>query len=181
MKRLLLALFLLIASMPSAFAAISCTVATTAVAFGVYDPTSGIDKTSNGSVTVTCLIVVGLSGSVAYNVHIAPGNGSYAARALKSGALTLNYNLYTDAGLSQVWGEVSLRFAARGRRRCAGQSAPPARWKLTSLAPATCGRSWRSWRGTPAGRWPSCRTRLRRARQMAGFRIAAWRRSISRI
>ncbi len=105
MKRLLLALFLLIASMPSAFAAISCTVATTSVAFGVYDPTSGIDKTSNGSVTVTCLIVVGLSGSVAYNVNIAPGNGSYAARALKSGALTLNYNLYTDAGLSQVWGD----------------------------------------------------------------------------
>ncbi len=105
MKRFLLVLLLLLAPMQSAFAAIACTVATTPVAFGVYDPTSGVDKTSNGAVTVTCLIVVGVSGSVAYNVNIAPGNGSYASRALKAGALTLNYNLYTDAGLSQVWGD----------------------------------------------------------------------------
>jgi len=64
--------------------------------YNVYTPA---DTTQAGSITYSCppplSPVVSLSASV---------NGAYRPRQMTSGANTLSYELYFDAGMSQVWG-----------------------------------------------------------------------------
>ena len=86
----------------SATVAKNCSITTTAVAFGSYDPivanaTTPLDGT--GSVVVTCTKG---SGS-----RIDLGLGSNAAgsvRRMLGGTDTLTYELYTDTTRSTVWG-----------------------------------------------------------------------------
>jgi spore coat protein U-like protein len=79
-----------------------CTISTSAVAFGAYDPVvtnAATDLNGTGTVTVACT-----KGAAA---TIDLGNGSNlsgGSRRMASGTDFLNYSLYKDAARTLVWG-----------------------------------------------------------------------------
>ena len=85
----------------------SCTVATTPVAFGTYDPTSSTPLNSDGSILLTCSGLVG--ALITYNVSVSKGvnSASFSPRRMASGANRLDYDLYTSSAYSSVWGDGS--------------------------------------------------------------------------
>lgn len=83
----------------------ACRVATTGIDFGVYDVFVTVPLDSTGTVTVSCdqnpptdvTVAIGPSAS----------SGGFRPRAMRN-ALTpdrLNYNLFTNASMSSVWGD----------------------------------------------------------------------------
>ena len=74
-----------------------------AVAFGAYNPFSGASGTATGWVTYQCSLFAVLDR---VSLDLSTGSsGQYAPwRTLMSGTHALNYNLYLDAALTQVWG-----------------------------------------------------------------------------
>ena len=86
----------------------SCSVSTTGITFGVYDPASATDKTNNsGTVTITCSTTSRPTGTTA-TITLSKGNGTFAQRVMKSGTNTLNYNVYTDSAYSVIWGDAGM-------------------------------------------------------------------------
>lgn len=82
----------------------SCSVGTTAVAFGTYVPTA--QKTANGNVAVTCSALVIFT--VSYVISMAKGNSAtYTPRFMNMAGVHLNYNLYTTAGFTSIWGDTT--------------------------------------------------------------------------
>jgi spore coat protein U-like protein len=80
----------------------SCTVTVTSVAFGTYTPMQVTPLDMNGTVNIAC---TGVTGDNSVTLDLSTGaSNSYLTRTLLSGTYTLNYNLYLDAGYSQVWG-----------------------------------------------------------------------------
>lgn len=78
----------------------NCTITTTPVAFGNYDPVvanAAADLDAAGSVTVACT-----RGIVGLTVDL--DNGLVGTRDMQNGAERLDYQLYTDATRSTVWG-----------------------------------------------------------------------------
>lgn len=86
---------------PAAARAASCTSIGATLAFGPtpYNVYNVADTTQAGTVTYKCppplAPVVSLSASA---------NGAYRPRQMTSGANTLNYEIYFDAGMTVVWG-----------------------------------------------------------------------------
>ncbi|MCS5710955.1 spore coat protein U domain-containing protein [Candidatus Berkiella aquae] len=84
----------------------NCTIGASGVSFGSYNPLSASPNNSTGSMSVTCsALVLGLL--VGYEMQLSTGSGSYATRKMQSGANQLNYNLYTDAARTLIWGDGS--------------------------------------------------------------------------
>lgn len=84
----------------------SCSVSATSVLFGTYDPASFTPRNGTGTVTLNCTIVLGLLDT--WTLLLSRGGSStYLPRRLASGANTLNYNLYTNAARTTVWGDGS--------------------------------------------------------------------------
>lgn len=83
----------------------SCTVSTSGVAFGTYNPLSAAAVTANGNVRVTCGGVLGLL--VPYQIALSKGAnaGNFSPRQMASGVKRLNYNLFTDGTYATVWGD----------------------------------------------------------------------------
>lgn len=105
MKRVMLSLPAMLLATAGAQAALVCTVSTSGVAFGAFNPLPGQSADTTGTISVTC---IGLPLSTAsYTITIASGLGSFAARKMVSGSDNLNYNLYRDSALTQVWGDGS--------------------------------------------------------------------------
>ena len=83
----------------------TCTLTTSNVAFGTYDPSSGSPNNASGGVTVTCT-----SGST-YTIALdaganAGGATTFSNRRMKSGSSNyLAYQLYLDSGHATVWGD----------------------------------------------------------------------------
>lgn len=80
----------------------NCTITTSALSFGTYDPltthsATGLDGT--GSVTITCS--TGSTPTVGISTGV---NASGSARRLASGSNYLTYELYSDSGRATVWG-----------------------------------------------------------------------------
>lgn len=72
------------------------------VAFGTYDRLSGTPKDTMGSITYECSLV-----SIFDVISLTLGtgsSGSYTTRRMVSGIRTLDYNLYTTAGRTTVFG-----------------------------------------------------------------------------
>lgn len=91
-----------------ALAVITCSVTAGSVAFGAYDPLSGGNRDSTGSVTVECTRSLFSAFTVNYEVRLNAGNrGSFTPRAMNAGADTLEYNLYTDPTRTTIWGDGS--------------------------------------------------------------------------
>ena len=81
----------------------TCTASTTALVFGAHNPLGGATD-STGSVRVSCGGVAGLL--IPFRIDLGRGGAAgYAPRRLASGANTLAYNLYGDAGRTSVWGD----------------------------------------------------------------------------
>ena len=103
-RSVLLAMFVLLIGAPADAA---CRVSTTGLAFGAYDVFSYVPRDSTGTVTVECdrnpptdvTIAIGASG----------GSGGFNPRQMRrtAGADRMNYNLYTAASMSTVWGDGS--------------------------------------------------------------------------
>ena len=81
----------------------ACTVSTTNVAFGSYNPLAFGNIDSTGSVSVKCGGVVGLL--IPFKIDLSTGGGSFTARRMASGANLLGYNLYTDTSYTTIWGD----------------------------------------------------------------------------
>ncbi len=82
--------------------AANCTITTSPVAFGAYDPVvanASTDLTASGSVNVACT-----KGTVATIDLGNGGNLSGGSRRMGSGTDFMNYALYQDAARTQVWG-----------------------------------------------------------------------------
>ncbi|KEQ52683.1 spore coat U domain-containing protein [Sphingobium chlorophenolicum] len=81
----------------------TCSASTTGISFGGYDPTSPVPKDGAGSVTLSCTGLVSLAGTI--DIAISPGSsGDALARRMTQGGAALNYNLYTSASRTTVWG-----------------------------------------------------------------------------
>lgn len=88
--------------------AIDCTVATTGVAFGAYDATLATPTDSVGNITVRCSHIGGGAQKTSYTVALSAGSsGDFARRTMRAGNSTLEYNLFSSAARTQVWGNGS--------------------------------------------------------------------------
>lgn len=86
---------------------IACSVSAVSLAFGNYNPLRGGHSDTTGNIAVTCS---GRSGAkVAYSIALnAGGSGTFAQRRMRFGSTAvLNYNIYTGATRSVVWGDGS--------------------------------------------------------------------------
>lgn len=85
----------------------SCSVSTTAVAFGGYNPLASEHLDTSGAVRVRCGGVLGLF--VPYEIELGKGSygASHASRLMANGSQRLQYNLYTDSIRMSVWGDGS--------------------------------------------------------------------------
>lgn len=69
--------------------------------FGNYNPLSASNTDATGNIQITC------TNNTSYSVALSSGgSGSYSTRQLNDGGSNnLNYNLYTSASYSTVWGD----------------------------------------------------------------------------
>jgi spore coat protein U-like protein len=79
--------------------AATCSVGIVGVVFGTYNTLSGQSLDGAGSVSVTCDV------TDSFVIALSSGHGSFAARQLQDGAISMVYNLYTDAQRSIIWGD----------------------------------------------------------------------------
>jgi spore coat protein U-like protein len=103
---LVLAAALPLAAVP-AFAAAVCSFSAVGVNFGVYDPLLATPSDSVGTVTVSCTNAPPPGNvTINYSVTLSPGSsGSFALRRMTAGPSGLEYNLYSDAGRTLIWGD----------------------------------------------------------------------------
>lgn len=86
-------------------AALSCTASFSPVAFGTVDLLPGGAATAVGSVHVACT-AIGIAGvSVCPYLGAGSGGQDAGARYLQGPGATLPYQLYSDAGYTEVWGD----------------------------------------------------------------------------
>lgn len=89
-----------LALLAPAMARAACTVTATPVAFGAYPPFSASPTNSTGTLMLHCApaadVVIALSTG---------GSGSYASRRMGNGGFHLNYQLYSNAARTTVWGD----------------------------------------------------------------------------
>lgn len=79
----------------------SCGVEANDLAFGDYDPVSSTPLDVGTTIAVTC------THGASYDVSLDAGVGAdatIASRKMTSGAATLDYSLYRNAGRTSVWG-----------------------------------------------------------------------------
>ncbi len=84
----------------------NCWVSTSPVVFGSYNVFSTSPTTSRGTITLTCNNHP--SKPMQATISISPGgSGSFNPRQMRSSASdgNMNYNLYTDASLTSIWGD----------------------------------------------------------------------------
>lgn len=82
----------------------TCTASTSGLAFGTYSGPSGAASDTAGSVSVRCQGTIAIA--IPFTVGLTAGSGgSIAARTLVSVANRLNYQIYTNAARTQVWGD----------------------------------------------------------------------------
>jgi spore coat protein U-like protein len=86
----------------SATVTANCTVSTSALAFGNVDSTSASNVDATGGLSITCT-----NGSAwTASAGVGAGSGaSYATRKMTAGSDLLNYNIYTSAARTTVWGD----------------------------------------------------------------------------
>lgn len=83
----------------------TCSVVTTTVAFGVYNPASATPTDASGAVTVTC--TSGTTYTIALDAGANPSTpGNATTRRMKANTADfLPYTLYLDSGHATIWGD----------------------------------------------------------------------------
>lgn len=100
-KLILLAASLLLNMLWLPQASALCSVNNPTLVFGSFSPLIDNTVDSTGTITVTCLLQLS-----SYTIALSPGaSGTYNPRRMLSGINHLDYNLYADAGYSQIWGD----------------------------------------------------------------------------
>lgn len=83
----------------------SCSISASALSFGTYNPLAAGDVDATGNVSVTCGALL-LGANISYEVTLsAGGSGDQLGREMANGAETLQYNLYTTAARTVIWGD----------------------------------------------------------------------------
>lgn len=107
-----LAAFLLMLAAAGQAVAGGCTVSSSGLTFGGYQPLTfagkrtSVDATSNASVSVICTgIVSGGSYSIALGPSIAGNSMSPRYLANAGGGANMAFNVYREASYSTVWGD----------------------------------------------------------------------------
>jgi spore coat protein U-like protein len=102
--RWLVSLFVLAAAMVvggRCASAQTCSISTTSITFGVYNVFDTLPLTTTGSVNYRCTWWVHKP-----SVYLSKGSASSnSPRQMANGANRLSYNLYLDAGRTQIWGD----------------------------------------------------------------------------
>jgi len=80
-------------------------VSVTSLAFGTYGPAATNAQQSNFVVTVFCTGGIGGGTLPPFSIALSTGSGSFSQRVMKSGSYALDYQIYTSAVLSTVWGD----------------------------------------------------------------------------
>lgn len=84
-----------------------CTMSTTNLSFGTYNPSSPSPTTATATVTANCVsITLAMNATVDFALS-AGTSGNAAARQMANGTTRLNYNIYQDAAYATVWGNGS--------------------------------------------------------------------------
>ena len=98
---------LMLAMLPAtAHAIANCSVTATGVAFGGYSFNNAAPTIATGNVQVSCSLIGVISLFVNYEIRLSTGNsGSYAPRKMINGGNELQYNVYTNAGNTIIWGD----------------------------------------------------------------------------
>jgi spore coat protein U-like protein len=105
---LMVSLIAVVLIAPAAYAAttVNCTASAGGIAFGIYNPLSGVGDASTGTLRVACNGSGTGSANVTVNVTLSAGlSGSYATRKMFSGANTLNYNIFWSTAYNQIVGD----------------------------------------------------------------------------
>lgn len=79
----------------------ACTISAVGVAFGAYNPQSAANLDGTGTVNLACPTAV-TAPIVALNGGLW---GAVNGRKMKSGTYRINYNLYTTAARTILWGD----------------------------------------------------------------------------
>lgn len=152
--RCLLPALLLCGGMGSARAD-NCTASMTDVAFGPVSPIAGTDYYANGTLTVTCTVLLGSLGTavapgVSICVNLEGGSGgTIAVRNLQNGGVAVPFNLYRDNtyAAASVWGSTS------------GGAAQPVTTSMTGLLGlGSATQTFTIYGKIPASSLPSART-----------------------
>lgn len=103
-------LFLLL--MASAAFAFDCNVSATSLSFGAYDVFAPAPTDTTATINVTCNIPPqNPLAPLLVTISLSPGNsGNFGQRQmfpLAGGSDRLNYNIYTNASFSTIWGDGS--------------------------------------------------------------------------
>jgi spore coat protein U-like protein len=78
----------------------TCTVSASGINFGVMSLQNTTNVDSTGTVQVFCS-----RGTVRYTVLLSSGGGSVPQRRMIANGRFLNYNIFTNPGYTQVWGD----------------------------------------------------------------------------
>ncbi|MGJ0516041.1 MAG: Csu type fimbrial protein [Methylomicrobium sp.] len=79
--------------------ALFCSVNSSGLSFGSFSPLTDNTADSTGTINVSC------DALESYTIALSPGgSGTYSPRLMANGGNYLQYNLYRDAGHSQIWG-----------------------------------------------------------------------------
>ena len=86
-------------------AAAVCTVSTAPVDFGSYNVLLTAATDTESSITVDCNEAP--PATVTISIGPSPNSGGFEPRQMKlsGGSEVINYNLYTDSGRTQIWGD----------------------------------------------------------------------------
>lgn len=90
----------LIVALAAPAAAATCSVSPQGVSFGSYDTLSSTALDGVGNINVSCDASVSFTASLSTG-----GSGTFDPRRMAAGSDQLNYNLYTDATRTVVWGD----------------------------------------------------------------------------
>lgn len=84
-----------------------CSVSTTSMNFGTYNPAASGATTATASISASC-ISVSVPMNATVDLGLSAGtSGNAAARQMASGSKRLNYNIYQDPAHTTVWGNGS--------------------------------------------------------------------------
>lgn len=99
--------------LPTDVGAQSCTFGVTNMAFGIADTVSGAAINSTATVSVNCTSLLPTRVVICPNIGEGNGGSTTSARRMLAGANILNYQLFSDASRTAVWGSYAWPYPSR--------------------------------------------------------------------